>query len=136
MTWNFWYHFHNILELNYVRIFKILEMIQYTILGIFLGGYFGSKLETLYKVDSQKSKLKTSLILCSQLALNAIIFFYLRKVLRLIPSVGELACMSGKCFRTGTTENIFINFGMAMGLSLPQYQQIKKKIALIFEYIS
>jgi hypothetical protein len=78
--------FNSILRFDEVRIMKLLEIFQYSIIYFFCGFLLGTTLDTLFpKFEETKDISIVVVEVISQLVSFAILIYYMRKIVKLIP---------------------------------------------------
>ena len=89
-TEHFSEHFAKLIAFDKIRALKLLEIIQYAVLYVFVALGFGIAIDKLFPVpDDNKSTSYLLLEIFGQCILSAIAVFYMRKIVKLFPFIFE-----------------------------------------------
>ena len=122
----------NLLRIDVIRILRLCEISQYTILYAFVTLLIAPRLDKLFPTfDKKKSSLELLIEIIIQLTVVSIIIFYIRKIVKIIPPIGSIL---SSMYKIGTTSEY--NGGIIIGLVLvhSQYnlstklEELKKRI--------
>ena len=97
---------NKLLSLDSIRIFKIIEIIQYSIIFVFLSIFCSYFLNNFifYEVDKENYKklptYKLLLFLIIDIVIVLLVYFYMRKIAYLVPSIGHIFYNKFKPFTT------------------------------------
>ena len=123
-----------------IRLLKLFEMIQYTIIYFILVTFVSYVLNQFYfsrlKIDKKEVKsiyyfIKLCLVTIFETISLVIIFFYIRKVALIVPSIGSIY---NKKFIPHTTMEYIIHISLVYIL-MELVPTFKYRFELIYEYI-
>ena len=115
-------------DINKYRRYRILEIIQYTILYVLITLAIAPRLDSLFpEFDEKKSYNRILIETVLQLVAVSVTIFYVRKIVKIIPPIGLLL---DKAYNVGTTPDY--NGGIVMGLVLVHSQKhLTSKISFL-----
>ena len=108
----------NLLRIDFIRLLRLCEISQYTILYALITLLIAPRLDKLFlKLDKKKSSFNLFIEVIFQLTVVSVLIFYIRKLVKIIPPVGSLIT---PIYKIGTTTEY--NGGIIIGLVLVHSQ--------------
>ena len=109
---------NNFIAVDYIRMLRLLEITQYTILYSIITLILAPRIDKLFpSFDETKSSVQLFKEVVFQLMFVSFVIFYMRKFVKIIPPLGHLLI---KGYRIGTT--VEYNGGIIIGLILVHSQ--------------
>lgn len=110
--------FKNLLRIDFIRLLRVCEISQYTILYAFVTLFIAPRLDKLFpSFDKKKSSFELFIEVIFQLTMVSILIFYIRKIVKIIPPIGSILT---PMYKIGTTSEY--NGGIIIGLVLVHSQ--------------
>jgi len=110
--------FKNLLRIDFIRLLRVCEISQYTILYAFVALFIAPRLDKLFpSFDKKKSSFELFIEVIFQLTMVSILIFYIRKIVKIIPPIGSILT---PMYKIGTTSEY--NGGIIIGLVLVHSQ--------------
>ena len=130
------FEINKILDISNIRLYKLLEISQYTILFFTVTSIVSYLLNTYVFTETNEeikkmSKIRLIVSLLIQLIILTIAFFYIRKLALLVPSLGNLLDQN---FRPHTTNEYTIHIALVF-VFLEVTKHLKLKLDLFKEIL-
>lgn len=82
--------FKSLTKFDFIRLYQLLEILQYSVLYAFVAGLAGLLLERIFpEPDRSKSNYQILIEVLLQCMLSALSVFYIRKIVKVVPFILE-----------------------------------------------